>query len=97
MGFFQNSICKEFTDIIGQEMNEIDPNSSKIKLYDKCNKQNFVNSKDLISLVKTETTQLLTKSLINDDGGIKGFVHESSIYPYGFLLQSNMQVSKLIT
>jgi hypothetical protein len=66
---------------------------TNVQLFCK-NKNKYIDVHSLITMVQTESTQLLSQSLINDEKSkIKGFVHETSIFPYGFLLQSDIQVN----
>ena len=63
----------------------------KVELY--CKKNNkYIDVKSLVTMITTDAAQVLSRSLISDGEKIKGFVHQTSIFPYGYLLQSEIQV-----
>lgn len=87
---YENPKCNKLQ--VNSEEKSLNSEVDKIELYSK-KKNKFIDSKTLITMVKTETAQVLSKSLISESVKIKGFVHESSLYPYGFLLLSDFQVN----
>lgn len=83
---FGQSSCEQLNSPEKHQMNEINKPSKKIKL------EKF--AKYIKAVTNIEVTQELTNSILTESQKIKGLVHGSSISPYGYLLQADIQVIK---
>jgi len=87
-----DSKCDSLEDRLSDD-NESYSSNLKIELY--CKKQNkYIDVNSFSTMLKTNCAQVLSKSLICDGLKLKGFLHNSSVKPYGYLLQSDIQVLK---
>ncbi len=86
----QQALNKLKARINQHEITELNANSLKKMRKDKMLKY-------IKAVTNTEVTQQLTMTMLSDNEWqkIKGFVHGSNIFPFGYLLQSDYQVRKL--